>query len=198
MTVSGVPAESRPRFIGVILAAGAGTRMGRPKAEIVLDGARLIDRAVAAMGACDELIAVVRPGVVVDGVRTIVNPSPERGMRSSLALAVDVTRDQDVLVVMLVDLPGVPAESVEAVVRAWRPGRVAVGRFGRRRGHPIAMAGRLWQSALLVAGADEGARRFLAEHPELVDEVDVGGDPVDLDRPEDLAAWKSGSRTEPE
>ncbi|MDT4942930.1 MAG: hypothetical protein QOJ34_3019, partial [Pseudonocardiales bacterium] len=37
--------------------------------------------------------------------------------------------------------------------------------------------------------ADEGARALLAARPDLVDEVDVPGDPTDLDTPADLARW---------
>jgi CTP:molybdopterin cytidylyltransferase MocA len=192
------PAASAPRFVGVVLAAGSGTRMGRPKADVVLDGHRLVDRASASMAGCDEVIAVVRPGVAVAGVRTIVNPAPERGMRSSLELAVAAAREQDVLVVTLVDLPGITRETVDAVRRAWRPGRVTVGRFGSRRGHPTVMSLELWRAAVSMAGPDEGARLFLAGHPELVDEVDVPGDPADLDRPDDLAAWRSRPAPRPE
>jgi molybdenum cofactor cytidylyltransferase/nicotine blue oxidoreductase len=54
------------------------------------------------------------------------------------------------------------------------------------------MAPPLWQEALAQAGPDEGARRFLQAHPELVDEVAVPGDPADLDTPADLRRW-SGS-----
>jgi len=45
-----------------------------------------------------------------------------------------------------------------------------------------------------MAGPDEGARRFLESRPDLVDEVLVEGDPVDLDTPEDLAAWDTRIR----
>lgn len=169
--------------------------MGAPKAELVLDGARLVDRAVAAAreAACAPVIAVVRRGTDVAGATVIVNPDPERGMRSSLALAVDAApADVDALAVLLVDAPGVGGDAVRAVVAAWTPGRVAVGRYAGRRGHPIVMALDLWRAALALAGPDEGARALLAGRPELVDDVDVPGDPTDLDTPDDLAQWRHG------
>jgi molybdenum cofactor cytidylyltransferase/nicotine blue oxidoreductase len=112
-------------------------------------------------------------------------------MRSSLALAVDAAGDVETLAVLLVDTPGIAESAVRAVVDAWRPGRIALARYGARRGHPIVMAAQLWRAALDVAGPDEGARAFLASHPDLVDEVDVPGDPADLDTPDDLARWTS-------
>jgi molybdenum cofactor cytidylyltransferase/nicotine blue oxidoreductase len=112
-------------------------------------------------------------------------------MRSSLELAVAAAEGADALAVLLVDNPGVSAAAIGAVVAAWSPGRIALGRYGDRRGHPTVMDLPLWRAALAAAGPDEGARAFIAGHRELVDEVDVPGDPADLDTPDDLARWRS-------
>lgn len=187
------------RVMGAVLAAGSGTRMGQPKAELILDGSRLIDRAVMALtaGGCSPVLAVTRAGVTVDGAAVLVNPDPERGMRSSLALAVGAAGDAPALAVLLVDLPGVPAPAVRSVISAWCPGRIAVACYGGRRGHPTVMEPALWRDALALAGPDEGARALLATYPELVDEIAVPGSAQDLDRPEDLAGWISRSRESP-
>ncbi|HEY8302887.1 MAG TPA: NTP transferase domain-containing protein [Jatrophihabitans sp.] len=176
---------------GAVLAAGAGTRMGRPKAELVVDGQCLLDRAVAALrdGGCESVIAVVREGTTVARAGAVVNPDPDRGMRSSLELAVDAAAGAEVLAVLLVDTPGIGADAVRAVVAAWRPGRIAIGRYGAQRGHPTVMSPAQWRAALELAGPDEGARALLGAHPELVDEVPVGGDATDLDTPDDLTRW---------
>jgi CTP:molybdopterin cytidylyltransferase MocA len=187
------------RFAAAVLAAGSGTRMGAPKGELVIDGVRLVDRAVAAArdGGCDPVLAVVRIGTEVTGAQLVVNPAPERGMRSSLALAVAAAVDVDALAVVLVDAPGVGAAAIRLVTSAWTPGRIAVGRYAGRRGHPIVMAPDLWRAALELAGPDEGARALLAARPDLVDEVAGPGDPADLDTPEDVARWLSRSRESP-
>jgi CTP:molybdopterin cytidylyltransferase MocA len=179
---------------GAVLAAGSGERMGRPKAAVRLAGVRLVDRAVGTLRAagCDPVIAVVRAGVGVAGAQTVVNPDPARGMRSSLELAVEAAAGSRALAVVLVDAPGIGAEAVSSVCAAWRPGRIAVARYAAGRGHPMVMAPALWCEALALAGPDEGARALLARRPDLVDEVDVAGDPTDLDTPEDLARWTGG------
>jgi CTP:molybdopterin cytidylyltransferase MocA len=179
------------RAAAAVLAAGAGRRMGTPKAELVVGGARLLDRAVTAAreAGCAPVLAIVRAGTQVAGAEVVVNPDPDRGMRSSLALAVAAAADAAALAVLLVDAPGIGPDAVRAVVTAWQPGRIAVGRYGDRRGHPIVMAPGLWRLALEAAGPDEGARALLATRPELVDEVDVPGDATDLDTPEDLGRW---------
>jgi len=181
---------------GVVLAAGSGSRMGQPKGELVLDGTRLVDRAAAVLraGGCDPVLAVVRPGVVAPG--GVVNPDPARGLRSSLELGLgavaDAAGDVIAVAVLLADLPGVPADAVQGVLAAWRPGRITVAAYAGVRGHPIVMEPGLWREAIALAGPDEGARALQRAHPELVDEVAVAGDPTDLDTPADLRRWLDG------
>jgi CTP:molybdopterin cytidylyltransferase MocA len=174
-----------------VLAAGSGVRMGGPKAELVVAGLRLLDRAVglATDAGCAPVYAVVRDGVQVSGAIAVVNSKPEQGMRSSLGLAVEAAADAAALAVLLVDTPGITAEAVRAVVHAWRPGRIAVACYAGGRGHPIVMAPKLWRTAVHMAGPDEGARAFLAASADLVDEIDVPGDPTDLDTRDDLERW---------
>jgi molybdenum cofactor cytidylyltransferase/nicotine blue oxidoreductase len=180
---------------GAVLAAGAGTRMGEPKATLVVDGSRLVDRAVGVLrtAGCEPVYAVTRAGVDVPGAVAIVNPEPDRGQRSSLELAVGAAASAEALAVVLVDVPGLRAEAVRNVIDAWRPGRIAVGTSEGRRAHPIVMAPDLWRLAVDLAGPDEGARGLLRGRPDLVDEVPVESDPTDLDTPDDLRRW-SGRR----
>jgi CTP:molybdopterin cytidylyltransferase MocA len=182
---------------GAVLAAGSGTRMGTPKAELIVAGRRLLDRAATALrdGGCDPVIAIVRDGTTVsDRVRAVVNLDPARGMRSSLALAVDAAAlaGVDALVVLLVDVPGVAADAVRTVVAGWQPGRIAVASYQGTRGHPTVMSPGLWRAALELAGADEGARALLKARADLVDEIEVAGDPTDLDTPDDMRRYTAG------
>lgn len=184
---------------GAVLAAGAGRRMGLPKAELELDGQRLLDRALVRLHAAGSrpVLAVVRIGVEVPAPAVaIVNPDPDRGMRSSLELAVtaagSVAEPVAALAVILVDVPGLAVAAVKAVLAEWRPGRIAIGRFAGRFGHPIVMGLDQWRDAIALAGPDEGARGLLRTRPELIDPIDVAGDPTDLDTPADVTAWTAG------
>lgn len=171
------------------MAAGAGRRMGRPKADIVLGGQRLVDLSIASLTSCTDILVVAREGLQLQGIRTVVNPDPARGMRSSLELALANVGTADAVAVTLVDLPGVRATGVSTVIAGWTSGRVAVGMFDGRRGHPIVMSPELWRTAIALAGPDEGARQFLATYPGLTDEIETVRDPTDLDTPDDLASW---------
>lgn len=183
-----------------MLAAGSGRRMGGPKAELVVDGQRLLDRALLTLtdGGCEPVLAVVRPETRPPGepgtpVRLVVNTDAARGQRSSLAVAVAAAAaagpDIDALAVLLVDLPGVGAPAVRKTIQGWRPERITVASYRGRRGHPVVMGLADWERALVLAGPDEGARALLAEAADRVDEIEVDGDPLDLDIPADVARW---------
>jgi CTP:molybdopterin cytidylyltransferase MocA len=179
---------------GAVLGAGAGTRMGRPKADLELDGRRLVDRAVDVLtgAGCAPVIAVVRAGLVVPGAELVVNSAPERGLRSSLRLAVDAAASSHALAVLLVDMPGVTATAAATVIAAWQPGRITMARYADRSGHPIVMSPAMWDQALDLAGPDDGARAYLARRSDLVDEVLVDGSGTDLDTTDDLDQWSAG------
>ena len=165
-----------------------------------MNGERLLDRAIATLtaGGCDHVLAVVRPGVTAAGAEILVNEDPDRGQRSSLDLAATASQGAgDVLVVVLVDTPGLDAEAVRSVLTAWRPGRIAMAGYDDGgRGHPVAMEPELWRPAVRAAGPDEGAKRFLAAHPDLVDVVPIAGDRTDIDTPADLERWRAAGGAE--
>lgn len=180
-----------PAVTGIVLAAGAGRRLGRPKADVLLGGRRLVDRAAGTLraGGCAEVLAVLRPGqAAAAGARTVVNPEPDRGMGSSLRCALAEAADSQACVVLLADLVGVRPEEVTAVIERYQAGAeiVAVRRAGRRS-HPV-LVGRRWY-AEFMAGAvgDQGGRGFFDRH--LADTVFIDyPDPIgDIDTAEDLA-----------
>jgi CTP:molybdopterin cytidylyltransferase MocA len=186
-------AGSVPAVTGIVLAAGAGRRLGRPKADVVLGGQRLVDRAVRTLlaGGCAEVIAVLRPGqAAAVGARTVVNPEPDRGMGSSLRCALDELRPESAAcVVLLADLVGVQPSEVAAVIQRYRTGAgiVAVRRAGARS-HPVLIS-RPWYSELTAAATgDQGGREFFVRHQADTEFLDYPDAIRDIDTPEDLRA----------
>ncbi len=163
--------------VGLVLAAGAGTRFGRPKAPVVVRGERLVDHAVSCLrdGGCDRVVVVLGAWVGdVPGADVVVNPDWEQGMGSSLRAGLSSIRTDPHAtraLVSLVDLPGLTAAAVRRVLAT--PGELVVATYAGQRGHPILFDRRHWDAVIEAAHGDEGARRFLHGREDLA-WVEVG------------------------
>jgi nicotine blue oxidoreductase len=175
---------------GLILAAGSGSRFGQPKAPVVVDGERLVDRAVRVLGeaGCDPIIVVLGAWVgQVEGADIVVNDTWPEGMGSSLRTGLVHLRDAteaEKVVITLVDLPGLTTPAVERLLASSVSVPAAQCTYRGERGHPVCLARELWDEAIEVAHGDEGARRLMREREDLV-LVEVGdvADGTDLDQP---------------
>lgn len=107
----------------IVLAAGAGQRFGGAKADAVLGGRRLVDRAVAAVSACAGVVVVLPHGRPWDGpsVAAAVAGGATRAASVRAGLGV-VPRGADVVVVHDAAHPLATPALVAAVVAAVRDG----------------------------------------------------------------------------
>jgi CTP:molybdopterin cytidylyltransferase MocA len=195
----------------VLLAAGQGSRFGRPKALVELDGQTLAERGIGMLraGGADPVLIVTGAAQVELGpayqVRTVYNDEWRTGMGSSLRAALRVLADPDVgaevgaAVVALADQPLVGAEAVSRLIAAYQAGAgVAVAAYDGRPRNPVLLAREHWPEVIAMATGDQGARAFLRARPDLVTLVECGdtGRPDDIDTPADLehiAIRKPGS-----
>ncbi len=183
---------------GLLLAAGAGSRMGTPKALVVgPDGASWLARGVASLvgGGCDGVTVVL--GAAAEEAATLVPPGPvsvvicgdwAEGMSASLraGLAALAATEAQAAVVTLVDLPDVGPEVIRRVIDLGTdPGVLARATYDRRPGHPVLLGRNHWTAVAETATGDAGARDYLARHTVL--EVECGDLATghDVDRPED-------------
>lgn len=191
--------------LAIVLAAGAGRRMGGAKALLELGGETALQRCLRALreGGCDELRVVLGPAsesaraALPGDVDVVSNPQPETGQTGSLkrALARGAGRG-DVFLLHTVDHPLAQAADVRALLDAAAhraPGqRIVLPLVGGRRGHPA-----LFDTALaaefLALGDDEPAHRVPRRDPSRVLELPLANEWLvrDLDTPEDLAAARA-------
>jgi molybdenum cofactor cytidylyltransferase len=186
--------------LGVVLAAGGSTRMGRPKQLAELDGRPLLAHVVAAVGAApiDRVVVALggAAGEVLDRVdlgraEPLVVEGWAEGMGHVLASTLaQAGHDWAAVVVLLGDQPLVTGRAVARLVEAWRAGAgpVVTATYGGRPGHPKLFDRRLLPGLLRLAG-DAGARDLVAAHPDWVHRVEVGdlGSDADVDVEADLA-----------
>ncbi|MFI6063878.1 NTP transferase domain-containing protein [Micromonospora sp. NPDC051227] len=181
---------------GLLLAAGAGRRYGRPKALVELDGEPLVRRAIRLLGdgGCAPVHVVLGAGA--DEMPDLPGAVPVRHERWSDGLGSSLLRGLASLpaavpaaVVVLVDQPLLSPVAVRRVRTAYADGAaVAVATYAGRPGHPILLTRRTWPLLSGCALGDRGARDLLRDRPDLVVEVpcDDVGSPADVDTPADL------------
>jgi CTP:molybdopterin cytidylyltransferase MocA len=199
----------------LLLAAGSGRRFGRPKALVDTGDGPWVLRALRTLGGLTDRIVVVGAAaeqvtaLLPDDVTAAYNPEHAGGMGSSLAVGLRaLPPDADAALVMLVDLPDVPAAAVQRVVDAAREasggvslsqrygaasgsqprgdsgmrGALARASYRGTPGHPVLIGADHVPGVLASAGGDRGARDYLAGHTvTLVECGDLaGGDDVDV------------------
>ena len=161
----------------VVLAAGASSRFGSPKQQLLL--APVLER-VRSTRSIDEVVVVVGAHEVDTDARVVQCPDWERGPGASLRCGLAaLSPAAEAAVVVLADGPMLAPEAIERVVAAWRDGAgdIVAASYGGNRGHPIVLDRGLWAQI-----PDEGAR---ALEPALIPCDDLG-EPGDVDVPEDL------------
>ncbi|HXP84042.1 MAG TPA: nucleotidyltransferase family protein [Bryobacteraceae bacterium] len=198
---------------GIILAAGASRRMGRPKALLDYRGETFLARLVRIFGTvCDPVIVALghhaRDGAeallphVPSGARVVVNPDPDRGQLSSLQIALAaLPPEASGFLFTLVDCPAVSEATVAAVKQAFeqRPAscQVVIPRYGGRRGHPVCAAPALVQEFLALPPTAE-TRQVINARADRILYLDVD-DPGVLADADDPAAYArlTGKHLEP-
>lgn len=193
------------RIVGVLLAAGSGSRFGGAKllaplprdSHGVAAGTPIgVASALHLAVAVSEIVAVVRPrdaalAQVLRGarVRVVECAQAQDGMGASLACGIAAASDADGWIVALGDMPWIAPATIAAVAGALQEGaRIVAPVLQGRRGHPVGFAGE-FEHALTALRGDEGARAVLREHADAAQwiEVDDAGVLGDVDRKEDLA-----------
>lgn len=207
-----MPPSPLPRVRGLVLAAGAGRRMGGPKALLRkrADGPTLVEDAVVTLlaGGCEGVTVVVgaeadRVADVVDGlsrhgphVEVVECPDWAQGMGASLRVGLRALADRpdiDAAVVTLVDLPDVGPDVVARLLAPappdghWRE-ELRRAAYGGVPGHPALIGRDHWEAVVAVARGDRGARDHYRTHPHQLVEAGDLATGRDVDLPEDLEA----------
>lgn len=158
------------RLRGLVLAAGAGSRLGRPKALVRdLDGTSWLQRSVAALveGGCDDVTVVLgaapeAAGLLGPSVTVVEAPDWASGMSASLRAGLAALGWGEACVVTLVDLTDVDAAVVRRVVAGAGPTTLARAAYDGVPGHPVVLGREHWAGVVDTAAGDEGARGYLA------------------------------------
>jgi molybdenum cofactor cytidylyltransferase len=182
----------------IVLAAGFARRMGRQKLLLDLKGKPVVRWSVEAVlphvGDCVVVTGLddagVRAALAGLPVRFAVNPRPQDGQGSSIAVGVAALKPWTAAaVIVLGDQPRTPESVVPRLLEAQhRSGKPVVAPSYRgTRGTPVLFSSEVFPELTALRG-DEGARAIVSARPERVEVLAIDAPmPPDVDTPEDFA-----------
>jgi CTP:molybdopterin cytidylyltransferase MocA/SAM-dependent methyltransferase len=192
-------AEMTKGTVGLVLAAGAGSRFGGDKLLATIGGRPVLQHVldVLAEAGVGEAVVVLghdaeRIELAIDwgGARRVVNLEPERGLSSSLQVGFEaIGPDAAAVLVALGDQPLVSAAVIRTLLDA-RPkagSPIVVPIYPDDRGRNPVLVRREAFALVGEATGDRGLGPLLEAHPELVEEIPVDAANPDIDTPADLA-----------
>jgi molybdenum cofactor cytidylyltransferase len=183
---------------GLILAAGAARRMGRPKQLLDWDGRPLVRVAaetalaaglspvLAVLGSAQAEVSAVLADLPL---RLVPNPEYAAGQSTSLRAGIAALPSEVAAVVVLLgDQPFVTPTVVKRIVAVWRASGspIVAPVYAGQRGNPVLFARAVFPELLAIEG-DRGARSVLAANPGRVHQVafDDARPLADIDTPEE-------------
>lgn len=182
---------------GIVLAAGASTRMGKSKALLEVDGSTFLERAVHLLreAGCRYVVAVVDDDdwterlADVSGAAVVINDQPGAEQIDSLRLGIaNLPEGGDGVIVLPVDFPRISAKTVAMLIEEFGRSDAAIlnPSHNGEAGHPVIFARRILPE-LLEPDLPDGARSVIEAHAGEARAIEVN-DPgilIDIDTPAD-------------
>ena len=184
-------------IVGILLAAGSGSRFGGGKLlHLLPDGMPIgVASLLNLKSALPDVIAIVRSGddelrmlLEAQDVCVRICSDAHLGMARSFVCGIDATRNADGWVIALGDMPFVLPPTIKTIARSVaQAGRIAIPAYRGQRGHPVGFA-RRYLGELLNLEGDEGARSVIARHRLDLDIIDCDDRGIlrDIDTAADL------------
>jgi CTP:molybdopterin cytidylyltransferase MocA len=184
---------------GLLLAAGAGRRLGGSKARVELAGQTLLERGTALLraGGCSPVFVVLGSEFealepdVGDAVAVHARDWAE-GLGSSLRAGLQALEPTDAraCVITLVDQPLIGAEAIRRLIAVPGNPHAVVATYEGAPGHPVLLGRQAWSAVAETARGDVGAKPWLDAHRGSVTTAvcDGTGSCRDIDTQDDLAA----------
>ena len=179
------------KVAGILLAAGASTRMGTPKQLLPVAGETLVERALTAAleSRLDRLVLVLGHGATeIETALGEMARSPKltivhnrhyrKGISSSLVAGVnEIVHSHDHGMVLLADMPFIDRDIINLLIEGYLKAQLPIGaiKTGERAAHPVVFRRDLFVELITLTG-DVGARSLLKKYSHRVCLVTPGAD----------------------
>jgi molybdenum cofactor cytidylyltransferase len=183
----------------IILAAGASTRMGKPKQLLEYKGRSLIQHTVevAIASVCHPIIVVlgayaerIKPEIAKLSVETVENSLWPQGMSTSIRTGIETLiknySQAEAAILMLCDQPFVSASLINRLVDLYRntSAPIVTSEYDRILGVPALFKRTLFPQLTALRG-DTGARKIIQKYLQKVARVSFDRGVIDIDTPQD-------------
>jgi molybdenum cofactor cytidylyltransferase len=187
------------RVTGIVLGAGASSRLGRPKQTLPLGDTTLLGWVMRDVEASelDEVVLVVGgaaeralEGLRLRRARVAHNDAYGSGCASSLLAGLDAAGECDAVMLVLGDMPGVDPALIDGVRAAWQEegSWAAVTQYEDGLGHPLVFSAAAFPDLRALHG-DKAVWKIVDREPERVRRLPVQRTvPRDVDTEEDYEA----------
>ncbi|PJJ84977.1 nucleotidyltransferase family protein [Mucilaginibacter auburnensis] len=181
----------------IILAAGASSRMGSAKQNLLYRGQTLLQAAISKALQCDcEIVSVVLganaaeivPTLIGLPIKTFFNERWKDGMGSSIAYGVKelliIHPNLDSVLFLLTDQPFISADHINKLIEHRQQGQIVTSAYNNTLGPPI-LFDKVYFSELMEIKGSEGAKKLINKYLNKVLPYPFEAGAFDVDTPED-------------
>ncbi len=179
----------------VILAAGASTRLGRPKQNVVLaNGYTLLQQSIRSAHATGNEIYVILgahrdiiiPNILFEDAHIIFNEKWAEGMASSLRLAIETCGTHAAILFMVCDQPYLTTDLLKQLIEKYQQQKGIVAcQYTLGQGVPMVVDSKYFTYLKGIEG-DKGAKVLLQQYPNDISFIPFEKGNIDIDTQDDL------------
>ncbi|MDY6973175.1 MAG: nucleotidyltransferase family protein [Thermodesulfobacteriota bacterium] len=199
--------RNQEKIAGLLLAAGASTRMGRPKQLLAAEGVTLLERVLGEVLKSDLDKVVLVLGHQAEEIKEVIgrfledpklsvieNRHYKKGISSSIIAGLSIVKkSHDHVMILLADMPHIDANLINLLLDRYLDSGFPIGavEVEQKRSHPVIFNRNLYPELLKLQG-DTGARGLFQKYDKSVCliEPDRFYDDRDIDTPEDYTEFQ--------